>query len=167
MSYTSLYAVYKTKAVNVEEFHNGSGSGPAIWDYISIKHDGNKMPMFGKNLDYFWDLWKDSKYDRDEKAVFMSTFDNALIEIDHLEEFSKACLKIHDNIIKHTEWQWNHFSDIGETALFLHRNHDHRCIGLGIGCTSVCDPWECWKPKEKECWGVYAEIDSLKTEKKC
>jgi hypothetical protein len=35
MSYTSLYKVFKTKRVELDEFRNGHGSGPPVWDYLT------------------------------------------------------------------------------------------------------------------------------------
>jgi len=160
MSYTSVYEVFKTKANCLTELHNGHGSGPAIWDYVSLKCNGVKLPMFGK-LDAFWRLWKDQRLDKDEKACLLSTYDYAVVEKKYLFEFAKACHRIHDKIISETEWTWNHFSNIGDTATKLYDKHDHRSFGLGIGCTSVSDPWE-FKFNYKECWGVYELIKTLK-----
>ncbi len=160
MSYTSVYAVYKTKATNLKELRNGYGSGSAIWDYIALKLTGKKLPMFDK-LDWFWPLWKDPRLNDNERAVLLSTYDYAVVEVEYLKEFSKACKKVSNSIISDTEWTWNHFADIGEQSEILSKKHDYRCVGLGIGCTSVCDPWEFWEPKEKECWGVYDSINKL------
>lgn len=157
MSYTSVYAVYKTKATSLSEFGNGHGSGPAIWDYISIKLFKRKFSCFGDN-DEFWKSYKDNRLSRNEKAVLLSTYDMAIVEVDHLEEFAAACKEIHDLIINETHWTWNHFKDIGEQAEALNKKHDYRCLGLGIGCTSVCDPWEPYNFEKNKSWGVYTEI---------
>lgn len=141
MSYTSVYAIYKTKAVCLTELKNGHGSGPAMWDYIAMKCTGKNLPMFG-DVDWFWKLWKDERLSKNEKAVLLSTYDWSVVEIDKLEDFAKACEEIHSQIIDNTRWTWNHFSDIGKQALILSKKHDHRCLGLGIGCTSVSDLWE-------------------------
>jgi len=162
MSSTSVYAIYKTKASHIDEYHNGHGSGPAIWDYISMKLTGQEFQMFGDDLDSFWKSWKDKRLSRNEKAVLLSTYDNAVIEIKYMEEFSKACIEVHNLINNGSKWTWNHFSDIGKTANKLAFKHDHRCIGFGIGCTSICDPWEFWDPKQGKPWGVYETIESIK-----
>jgi hypothetical protein len=161
MSYTSVYAVYKTKASCLCELRNGHGSGPAIWDYIALKLTGKRLPI--GNVDWFWKLWKDERLSENEKAVLISTYDWAVVEIEHLERFSIACEEIHNKIIDETDWTWNHFKDIGEQAKALNKKHDYRCIGLGIGCTSVCDPWEGHNFKKDESWGIYSYIDGLKS----
>lgn len=160
MSYTSLYAIYKTKAVCIKELQNGWGTGPSVWDYISVKCNGDHFNIHGDD-DKFWDLWKDSRLSDDERAVLLSTYDYAFVEVRYLEEFSKACKVVHPKIIDKTRWSWSHFEKIGECAAALYKKHDYRCLGLGIGCTSVCDPWEFWKPEQNKSWGVYDLIESL------
>jgi hypothetical protein len=165
MSYTSLYEIYKTKAVSFKELGNEHGSGPAIWDYIALKCTGGKFPMFGADTKGFWAPWKDERLSENEKAVLLSTYDQAVIEIDKLDIFSKACEEVHHKILSDSNWEWSHFESIGEQALSLYEKHDYRCLGLAIGCTSVCDPWEFWKPGEgeREPWYIYSEIEALKT----
>lgn len=161
MSHTSLYEVYKTKMVKFKELNNGHGSGPPIWDYISLKYANRKFSLAYEDHGWFWPLWKDPRLDRNEKAVLLSTYDQAVIGIDYLFEFSKACKEVHQKIIDGTKWTWNHFSDIGKGSLDLSIKHDFRCRGMAIGCTSVWDEWESWKPRDKEPWCVYSSIESL------
>jgi hypothetical protein len=161
MSCTSVYAVYKTKATCIKELKNGWGSGPAVWDYISLKCTGERMPSFGDNKE-FWKLWKSDKLTTNEKAVLLSTYDMAFVEVDRLKEFSEACHCLHEKIISDTHWKWNHFDSIGDSALELSKNHDRRCLGLGIGCTSVCDPWE--GNSDREQWPIYESIEDLLNE---
>ena len=159
MSYTSVYSVYKTKATCLAELRNSHGSAPAIWDYISIKCTGEKFPMF--NPDGFWKLWKDPCLSENERAVLLSTYDMAFVEVEHLERFAVACKEMHEKIISDTKWTWNHFADIGKQAKDLAKKHDYRSLGLGVGCTSVCDPWEQWNFEADKAWGVYSEIAEL------
>lgn len=160
MSCTSLYELFKTKANCITELRNGYGSGPAIWDYTSLKVLGKKFDTFN-NKD-FWPSYKSDKLDRDEKAVLLSTYDNAFVEVGHLMEFADACCKVHNLIIETTGWEWSHFEAIGEAAAKLHKDHDPRCKGMAIGCTSVCDIWEQEDVKNIDSWGVYGQLAAMK-----
>lgn len=162
MSYTSVYELFKTKANCIAELRNGHGSGPAIWDYISNKLYNKKFDMF--NDKEFWPSYKDDQLDNDEKAVLLSTYDDAFVEVNNLAKFAIACRKVHALIINTTDWEWSHFEAIGNAADELHKKHDYRCKGLAIGCTSVCDIWEQESPENIESWGVYEKIESMKSE---
>lgn len=158
MSSTSVNIVFKTRARWITDLHNGHGSGQAIWDYINTKINGEPLPMLG-NVENFWPLWKSDCLSREEKAVLLSSYDWAVVEKDHLLEFSEACKKVHPMIIDTTNWTWSHWGSIGIVAKAKSEKIDHRAIGLGVGCTSVCDEWEQFE--QGNSWGVYAEIDSL------
>lgn len=157
MSCTTVYAIFKTKVNVVSELKNSHGSGPAIWNYISIKLTGEKFNFF--NSSNFWPLWKHKHLSKNERAVLLSTYDRSFISIDNLMIFSNACKQVSELIINNTDWDWNHFQSIGDIAEELSNNHDYRCKGICIGCTSVSDLWECEDIKNIETWEVYEEID--------
>jgi hypothetical protein len=159
MSYTSVYELYKTKVNCITELRNGHGSGPAIWDYISLKLYGEKFNMFDDKK--FWPSYKDTRLDEDERAVLLSTYDSAFVEVEHLEKFASACKRVHTLITETTRWEWSHFEAIGLTAKSLYEKHDHRCLGLAIGCTSVCDIWEQESPEDIDYWGVYHQMEEM------
>jgi len=158
MSYTSVYKLYKTKVSCIEELRNGHGSGPAIWDYISLKLYGKKMSIFEQDKN-FWSSYKDQRLSEDEKAVLLSTYDYAYVGVDDLERFSAACKTVHKLILDKTDWDWSHFEKIGEISKCLSKKHDHRCRGLCIGCTSVSDPWEFEDVKNLKSWNIYRELN--------
>lgn len=160
MSCTSLYELFKTKANCITQLRNGHGSGRAIWNYASLKVLGKKFDSF--NDEDFWPSYKSDKLDHDEKAVLLSTYDNAFIETDHLPDFAAACRKVHRLIIETTEWDWSHFEAIANAAEELAKNHDPRCRGMAIGCTSVCDVWEQEDVKNIDSWGVYEQLEAMK-----
>lgn len=157
MSCTSLYALYKTKVNCIKELRNGHGSGTAIWDYISLKLYGHKFNIFATDNRIFWLSYKHSRLDNDEKVVFLSTYDDAFIEIKNLAQFSDACHKVSALIIQTTNWEWNHFEEIGNVAAELYKNHDSRCQGMAISCTSTCNLWE-QNINDIDAWGVYKEV---------
>jgi hypothetical protein len=160
MSYTSLYSIFKTKAVCFKELRNSYGTGMAVWDYISMKYTGDYFSLYG-DVENFWLLWKDERLSENERAVLLSTYDYFFVETEHLNRFSEACKDVHRQILEKTRWSWSHFETIGEEAAAMHKKHDYRCLGLGIGCTSVCDPWESWKPEQNKPSGVYDLIEKL------
>ena len=161
MRYTSVYELYKTKTISVKELRNGHGSGPAIWDYISEKFMGEKFPMFDESKSkHFWGLYKYARLSEHERVVLLSTYDDSFIEVDNLPEFALSCEIVSKLIIEKTRWDWNHFSDIGRVADDVSKNHDYRCIGICIGCTSVSDEWDYYK-KGARAWGIYSEINGL------
>lgn len=160
MSCTSIYELFKTKANCIIELRNGHGSGPAIWDYISLKVLGKKFDML--NDKEFWPSYKSDKLDDDEKAVLLATYDKAFIEVDKLMEFSSACQKVHKLILDTTKWEWSHFEAISKAAEKLHKDHDPRCKGMAIGCTSVCDIWKQEDVKNIDSWGVYEQLAAMK-----
>lgn len=159
MSYTSVYELYRTKVNRISELHNGHGSGPAIWDYVSQKLTGEKFNF--SHADSFWPLWKDKRLSDAEKAVLLSTYDRSYVEVGRLIRFSEDAKEVHDQIIMHTQWTWNHFSDISDVAQALAFKHDFRCQGMCIGCTSVSDEWEFADIKNISAWGIYDAIESL------
>ena len=161
MSCTTVYAVYKTKATRLKELKNGHGSGPAIWDYISTKCDGKRFNMFGPDLESFWKLWKDNRLTKNERAVLLCTYDMGFVEVERLQDFAAACKEVHERILADTQWTWSHFEEIGNAADALSKNHDHRCVGLGIGCTSVSDPWEGHNLEIEKAWPIYDQINAL------
>lgn len=70
-------------------------------------------------------------------------------------------MNVHKLIIDTTNWDWSHFEAIGQAAEKLYKNHDHRCKGMAIGCTSVCDIWLQEDVKNMDAWGVYAHVKSI------
>lgn len=161
MSYTTLYAVFKTKASEIVDLRNSWGSGPAIWDYVALKCTGKKLSLISTDLKWFWKLWESEKIDDDVRACLLSTYDYAVVEVDRLLDFEKSCQLVYQKIIAETAWTWNHFWSIGIAAGKLAKKHDHRCIGMGIGCTSVSDPWKSFDPEKNKIWGIYKSIDKI------
>jgi len=160
MSSTSLYEVYRTTVTCLEELRNSWGSAPPVWDYISLKCRGKNFMMYPEDKE-FWPLWKSDKLTKNERAVLLSTYDNNFVETGRLMEFSVACKEVHDLILKNTDMEWSHWEAIGMEAEKLSKKHDKRCLGLGIGCTSVCDLWEQWDYKKDNIDGVYSYVKYL------
>ena len=164
MSTTNIYELFKTKVNCIDELRNGHGSGPAIWNYISEKLYRKQFNLMDDKE--FWLSYKDKRLNDNEKAVLLSTYDRAFIEVDRLHEFAEACKEVHKKIIETTDWTWSHFEAIGLAADNLYKEHDARCLGLAIGCTSVCDEWEQEKRADIETWGIYEEIDEMNKQNK-
>lgn len=138
MSYTSIYELFSAKVNCISELQNSYGSAYAMWNYISSKYMSESFTDVQKQK--FWPIYKDKRLSHYDKAVLLSTYDDAFVEIDNLMYFSDACRSVHKEIAKNSGW--SHFEAIGEIAENLYLKHDHRCKVIAIGCTSVCDIWE-------------------------
>ena len=160
MSHSTVYALYKTKAVALKELRNGHGSGPAVWWYVAKKLHGKDFNTM--NPEDFWGGYKSSELDEAEKSVLLFTYDRMFVEVGELKRFSEACEAVHGRILEETDWTWSHFETIGREAKKLHKEHDYRCFGMTLDCTSVADYWK-WAGKDDiaEACGVYEVINSL------
>ena len=161
MSETSLYLAYKTKVSCYEQYKNGYGSGPAIWDLMVNKYLGldhyNMLGNFSGKDEYqkLWDLATDEKVEKRHRITHASTFDYAMIPVAHLEEAGIAFELTHQDIIQGPRWEWSHWGELGGDIRKIAEKPDRRLKGIVIGCTSVNDPWEYWTPEEREPWDAF------------
>ena len=80
MSSTTVYALYLNSHVEeIEEFHNGHGSAPVIWDTISQKYLGLRPFEYSFHTDKLWPLWKNKSIPKTHRAVLGMTYDDAVI----------------------------------------------------------------------------------------
>lgn len=161
MSYTRVYAIYKTKVSEISCLKNSWGSAPMLWEYISQKYLGKAFNMADHN-DGFWAVRKDPRMCRHDRMVFLSTFDCGLVDFELLGEYEQACREMSGKIAQGTKSEWNHFVAIAEAAKDMRKKHDSRCLGLGLGCTSICDPWLGY-PKGHTVFSIQASMGSTPT----
>lgn len=152
VSYSSLYQVFRTKVRRVEEYRNGHGSGPPIWDLLwQNVRPGFKVPLFDDDLTPLWDLWKDPKVPRHQRLALQLTFDCAVCPPKLVDEMAGALVKCGKEILAlgplkwdldsppRDGWSWHHLDRIA--ADMLTTKLDGRALGFGLCCTSVSDPW--------------------------
>ena len=156
MSTTTLWAVYKSKVTAVAEYQNSHGSGPAIWDLMAKRYLHIPMPWGGENLKRLWALATDRTVAEHLRITHAATFDYAMIPVAKLGTAAEAFEKAHDDIIRLTDWTWNHWSAIAADLRKMSTAHDRRLVGAGIGCTSIGDPWEEFKHRDREPWDCVA-----------
>jgi hypothetical protein len=157
MSYTTLYSVYKTKVKVIEEYRNSHGSAPPVWEYVTQKYCGKPPDAY-----IFFAPWMEkvyrpetlSKLPEHWRRVLLFLADGALIKDANLQQFSANCKSVFDELQAWPEWGGrifvNHWAAIGIDFAKLRPNK--RRIGVGIGCTSVSDPWEEYSSAHGELW---------------
>jgi len=165
MSYSTLWEVYKTKVISVKEFHNGHGTGPAIWDCICQNFLGFEEYSWltEDHMNTLWPSWENPEIPDFLRFTLMVTYDRSYIEPNRLIEAADYLDKGHEYILAHTSWVWSHFEAIALTLRQLtDRKLDHRLLGIGLGCTSVSDPWEDGYPKYGQTpWGIFEKFDTV------
>lgn len=152
MSTTTLWAVYKSKVTVVAEYQNGHGSGPALWDLMAKRYLHMPMPWGGDDLKRLWKLATDRTVVEHLRITHAATFDYAMIPVANLEIAATAFEKAHEDILRLTDWTWSHWAAIAADLRKLAAKHDHRMLGVGIGCTSVSDPWEEFEHRIRDPW---------------
>ncbi len=92
MSYVTLKVVKDNKVEDFKEYKNSHGGAAFIWTCVydryakdpAIKYDSWMM-----NSDKLWPLWKDERLPEYMRLVLVSTFDNAIVEFEHLEKLAE------------------------------------------------------------------------------
>jgi hypothetical protein len=141
MSYTSLYKIYKTKRVESDEFRNGHGSGPPVWEYLTSTYIGDGTYWFSAG-EKLWALARDKRVPLDVRLCHAFTFDYAIVPPKHFGRMSEACATMNGILAAWPKWNGcvNHWGAFSETFKTL--KVDKRCLGVGMRCTSVCDVWD-------------------------
>lgn len=77
MSYSTLWKIHKTKVISHQEFRNGWGSAPALWDYLAETHLGEKPSMFNQQqMRRVWDLFDNPTVPIHRRIALGFTFDH-------------------------------------------------------------------------------------------
>lgn len=142
MNTSTLYAVYKTKVTPINEYRNGYGTAPSLWDYLCQKYLFEKFNMFDRALcDRVWALWKSDKPHDSEKFTLMLTFDCGIIAPENLPLLIEGCEMADREIKSRFPTHANHWGAIAIDLKEQVDKKDSRLIGFGLGYTSVSDPW--------------------------
>ncbi|RYD62149.1 MAG: hypothetical protein EOP83_15330 [Verrucomicrobiaceae bacterium] len=158
MSESTLYEVFRTKVYMIDEYKNGRGSGPILWDYLAETYLGGRIG-FGEGYDPLWALGRDRRVPMEERLCLVMTFDNAVIEPDRIRELALACCAVAPRLNPLYE---NHWGAFGAT-LGDYKVRDHRMLGIALNCTSVEDQWRYGQPQKKKLFGVGAYANSTAT----
>lgn len=142
MSSSSLYKVYRTKVECVETLKNSWGTAPPLWGWLGMNYlDWDNPHVIFRNMDALWKLATDPRVPVDVRLCHVFTFDYAVVGKKDTERMAVACKAVHTLLnewppasgwVNHWESLWRFFGNV---------KLDSRCLGIGIGCTSVCDPW--------------------------
>lgn len=145
MSSSTLYEVFKTTARPINKYRNGHGSAPPVWGYLGGEYLGWDGYMFSRDMGPLWKLFYDQSVPSYLQFALGFTFDGALLDPSKLKQCADWSEMTYEALLHSKHWgpdKVNHWHAIAEDL----RNYkcDKRALGVGIGCTSVCDPWESW-----------------------
>ena len=147
MSYSTLYIVFKTKAVEYQEYNNGWGTLPAALSMMTFISKGASecLPPYSltpEETQVWWNLWQSPLLTGAEKFCILLCYDNLIVLPENFALASEFCLEGHNSILTKTDWTWSHFEAIGKDfAKLAESKLDYRAIGAGLNCTSIHDVW--------------------------
>jgi hypothetical protein len=163
MSRSTLYQVFRTTTREVAEYKNSWGSAPALWNLLGKEYLGQERAIIMQDARPLWRLASDPRVPTAIRMVHAFTFDLALCPIGRVAELAAACDKAYSYVKKRNPETVNHWQAIAGDLRVLAKKHDYRCIGAGLGCTSVNDPWESWITDPWDLFQVL-ETDSVQPE---
>lgn len=178
MSSSTLWRVFKTTARVVNRYTNGSGSGPPVWDLLWRTYVGPTLgeadmagvayrpkddpclrlryPLHEHGLrDRLWALANDTRVAEHHHVALCVTADRTLVGVPNLVECAEHLERVAAEIV--AGGSWSHMAAIAADLRAESKSkRDRRVIGYGLGCTSVCDPWETWaREKTPEPWPIF------------
>jgi hypothetical protein len=148
MSSSTLYRVYRTKTVAWARYRGSAGTGTVLWQYMAERYLRRELGWLDE-MQEVWDLSLDPRVPRPWRMALEFTFDRWVCPPSLLASLAEACTEVGDTI---TQWKptWlNHWSAMGGALQNVAARTDSRWLGVGLGCTSICDPWEEWHPRRE------------------
>lgn len=163
MSESSLYLLNKKSTAFLDEYWNGWGSSPVMWDYLGAKYIPEK-PIYSLDPSYIQKvcyLHQASFVPKEEKICLMMTFDKAYIALADLAEASEACLKVGDDINGALVGRVNHWPEIGKSLAKINEMNFGRYNRFARGVVLDARS-EIWVHPQKdwltEAWSIFSEI---------
>jgi hypothetical protein len=138
MSYSTLYAIYRTTATDLREYRNSWGTGPLIWDFLCQRY----LDMPGWSLTNDARLWKlavDPSVPAGLRACHVLTFDYALVSREMLPDMAALVAEGAALFADFAADRANHFPAIAADLASIKLSK--KAIGAGLNCTSVADTW--------------------------
>jgi hypothetical protein len=140
MSYTTLYAVFKSRSHEISEYRNSWLSAPLLWDRLAAdflgRPKGMRLDDDGDGYTELWKLARDHRVPEHFRIAHAMTFDTCMIAHENVEAAARACCMVGDSLINDE----NHWGSIGRDLWELKRP-DRRMIGYALNATSVNDIW--------------------------
>lgn len=159
MSTSDLYRVYRTRATHFAELRNGWGSAPVLWRHLVVRFLGREQHDYlrsGGNDSELWDLARDPRVPVSLRLAHAFCCDQAVCPVDRLKELAEACERVYE--VTANSQGVNHWQSIA--ALLREHKPRARQIGVGLSCTSVCDPWSGWKPQNTQAvWDIFPYVE--------
>lgn len=152
MSYSTLYKVYKTRAVEITEYRNSHGTAPPLWSWLTSKFlSQNQVDCYynclpgshwgSGDLRPLWDLARNPRVPYHFRICHAFTFDYACCPPEKVKLLANCCDLVDEEISKWPFWanSVNHWGRISETLSVL--KLDKRCMGVSLDGTSVSNIW--------------------------
>ena len=158
MSRTTIWNVYKTKATPRLELPNSWWTAPPLWDYLCETYLDGKKWIHG-DVPELWEIWKNKTVPDFLRCALLMTFDKAIVEIADLGQAAQYCGNTNSFLSERVDYGL-HWQSIADELVKAHHKHDKRCLGIGLGCTSVSDPWWNYK-KGVELFSVIAAVNEI------
>ena len=142
MSYSTLYLVPELGEIEeFEEFRNGHGSAPVVWDYLFEKYITLGPGEYRhEQYEKTWELVKDDRLSKNEKISLVFTFDHFMCKKKDFDTLSMALREMGLIYLVKKPTYVNHLVAIAD-ALDKMKN-DPRTVATCINHTSVGDAWE-------------------------
>lgn len=161
MSYSSLYRITKTKAIELTTFKNSWLSAPKIWQYMSkyCKQPTSVMD-WGKSDHELWSLAFREDILLHLRVCHIFTYDLSYCAPKNFDVLCRYLLEA-DYSICQEENKQSHFKAIAEYIKTLDPRIFNKSLGIGLQCTSVAATWEEFnnsKGKIGEPWEIFEEL---------
>jgi len=154
MSRTTIWNIYKTKATIHSELSNAWLSAPPLWNFLCSTYLEGKNWLQETYTSALWDLWKNSNVPVFLRCSLLMTFDKGVVLVDDLPDAAEYCRHTHHFLGNNSHW-----NSIAEALADIWMLHDYRLFGVGLGCTSVSDPW--WGYNKNQWKELFSVIDSV------
>jgi hypothetical protein len=160
LSTSDLYLLNSKSVRHIAEFRNGWGSGPMAWDHLAAKYIPEK-PLFAldeAHMTKVWALFEDPRLARHERIALALTFDRSFVAVGDLKAAGEACARFGAEC--EAARRVNHWPAIGAALLMTAGGRiGPHARGVGLSCTSVCDPWADATPAQlANAWSIFEHL---------
>jgi hypothetical protein len=150
MSYSTLWAVYRTTATEIAEYGNSWLSAPPLWNFLwreYVNRNDTGYPVSEARMKPLWDLAADSRVPLDLRIAHAMTFDHAIVKARDFRKVEEALRAVYGILQRGGACPNSHWWAVGTAIGDLKGKLPKKAIGVGLGCTSVSDDWNHYREK--------------------